>query len=72
MIEGCVEGMWPTFGRRTLPIPLRLRIGHAFGVAAVGIFQGTRRETLSRRATGWMTATAEGAAGFLGTKRGGT
>jgi len=30
----------------------------ANGTAAVGSFQGTRRETLSRRATGWMAATA--------------
>jgi len=50
---------------------LRFRIRHADGLAAVGIFQGTRRETLSRRATGWMAATAEGAAGFWGIKRGG-
>jgi hypothetical protein len=35
------------------------------------IFQGIRRETLARRATGWMAATAKGAAGFLGTKKGG-
>ena len=34
------------------------------------VFQGTRRETLSRRATDWMAATAKGAAGFLGKKRG--
>ena len=41
------------------------------GAAVVEGFQGTRREKLSRRATGWMAATAKGAAEFLGTKRGG-
>ena len=30
----------------------------AVSVVAVEICQGTRRETLSRRATGWMAATA--------------
>jgi hypothetical protein len=70
-LEGCETGVLPTFGG-WLPTRLRrLRLGHAFGMAAVGIFQGTRRETLSRRATGWMAATAEGAAGFLGKKTGG-
>ena len=35
------------------------------------ICQGTHRETLSRRATGWMAAIPVGAARFLGAKRGG-
>ena len=33
-------------------------------------FQGTRRETLSGRATGWIAATDKGAAVFSGIKRG--
>ena len=68
---GLADVMESFFGGLFPAHSLRLRIGHAFGVAAGEIFQGTRRETLSRRATGWMAATAKGAAGFLGTKKGG-